>query len=85
MKDLYNLQKQAREMQNQMKSIQVTGTSKDGKISIVLNGSYELIRVAVAPDAALQPSEIEAGVTQAFNDASAQVKTLLMDKFKGMV
>lgn len=85
MKDLYNIQKQAREMKKQLEAEAVTGTSKDGSIKMTINGSYELLSVKISPDAQLSPAGLEQGVTQAFNDASAQIKSILMEKFKGMM
>lgn len=84
-KDLYNLQKQAREMKKQLESEQVTGTSKDETIHITINGSYDLLSVKVNQDAQLSPSQIENNIKQAYEDANGQIKTILMEKFKGMM
>lgn len=85
LKDLYNLQKQAREMKKQLEAEQITGTSRDGQISVTLNGSYELISVKVNPEAQLSPSEIEQGFRQAYDDANGKLKSILAEKFKGMM
>jgi DNA-binding protein YbaB len=85
LKDMYNLQKQAREMKKQLESENVTGSSKDGQIQLTINGSYELQSVKVAADAQLSPSEIENGIRQAYEDANGQLKSILMEKFKGMM
>lgn len=85
LKDLYNLQKQAREMQGQLKKEEVTGESKDSVINLTLNGNYELIRIHVKEDATLSPSDIEKDVQQAYNDASSKLKSILAEKFKGMM
>ncbi len=84
-KDMYQMQKQAREMKKQLESEAVTGESKDGHIKMTINGSYELLSVKVTPEAQLSPSEIENGVRQAFDDASKQIKAILVEKFKGMM
>ncbi len=85
MKDMYNLQKQAREMKKQLESEEVTGNSKDGNLSITINGSYELKRVKVAESAQLSPSQIEDAIKQAYEDANSHLKSILMEKFKGMM
>lgn len=85
LKDLYNLQKQAKEMKQQLESEEVTGTSKDGMVHITLNGSYELKKVKVEESAQLSPSQIEQSVTQAYDDANTKLKSILMEKFKGMM
>ncbi|MBX4187830.1 MAG: YbaB/EbfC family nucleoid-associated protein [Candidatus Doudnabacteria bacterium] len=85
MKDLYNLQKQARDMKKQLESEQISGSSTDGKITLTINGSYELLSVKVSPDAELSPSEIEDDIKQAYENANDQLKKILMEKFKGMM
>jgi DNA-binding protein YbaB len=85
LKDMYNLQKQAREMKKQLESEQITGTSKDGLIQLTINGSYELLSVKVSPEAQLSPADIEKGVKQAYEDANSRIKSILMEKFKGMM
>ena len=84
-KDLYNLQKQAREMKKQLESEQIAGTSKDGTITLTLNGSYELVAVKVDESARLSPSQIEQGISQAYEDANSKLRAILAEKFKGMM
>ena len=84
-KDLYNLQKQAREMKKQLEAEQVTGVSKDETVHISLNGSYDLLSVKVNQDAQLTPGQIEENIKQAYEEANSQIKSILMEKFKGMM
>jgi DNA-binding protein YbaB len=84
-KDIYNMQKQAREIKKQLEAEQITGHSKDGSIHITINGSYELIQIKVNEEAHLTPSQIENGVRQAYGEANSQIKSILMEKFKGMI
>jgi DNA-binding protein YbaB len=84
-KDLYNLQKQAREMKKQLESEQVTGSSSDGLIRLTIDGSYDLKSVKVDPAAQLSPSQIEQGIRQAYEDANSQIRSILAEKFKGMM
>jgi DNA-binding protein YbaB len=85
LKDLYNLQKQAKEMKKQLEAEQMTGSSKDGLVHITLNGSYELIRIKVDEQAQMTPGQVENAVRQAYDDASNQIRSVLMEKFKGMM
>jgi len=85
LKDMYNLQKQAREMKKQLESEEITGSSKDGMMHITINGSYELVRVKVNEEAQLSPNQIETDIRQAYDDANSQLKSVLMEKFKGMM
>ncbi len=72
-------------MKKQLESEEVIGVSKDGTLKIAINGSYEIKRVHVSPEAQLSPSEIENNIQQAYNDANGQLKQILMEKFKGMM
>jgi DNA-binding protein YbaB len=85
LKDMYNLQKQAREMKKQLEAEEITGTSKDGLVHITINGSYDLRNVRVNEEAQLSPSQIEQDIKQAYEDANSRIKSILMEKFKGMM
>jgi DNA-binding protein YbaB len=85
LKDLYNLKKQAEELQKQMANEQITGTSRDGKFTVTLNGNQELINLEIAPDANLLAEEIKKSVKEAHKDAQDKLKSVLAQKFKGMI
>jgi DNA-binding protein YbaB len=84
-KDMYNLRKQAQEMQKQMATESVTGTSADGCILITLNGNQEMTGVKISEDANPTVPEMERSIMQAYNDAQGKMKKLMMEKFKGMM
>lgn len=85
LKDLYNLRKQAQEMQKQLAFERVTGSSNDGTFSITLNGNQELLEVNISPDINLTNPEIEKNIKQAHADAQNKLKTVLAQKFQGMM
>ncbi|MBI2355775.1 MAG: YbaB/EbfC family nucleoid-associated protein [Candidatus Doudnabacteria bacterium] len=85
LKDLYNLRKQADEMQRQLAQELVTGKSVDGTFTVTLNGNHELVEVNVSPDIDLNQPEIAKNIKQAFDDAQEQLKHLLSKKFQGMM
>jgi DNA-binding protein YbaB len=85
LKDMYNLQKQAREMKKQLEAEEITGVSKDGMLNLTINGSYELVRVHVKEEAQLSPSQIEQNIRQAYDDANSRLRQILTEKFKGMM
>jgi len=85
LKDLYNLQKQAKEMQKQMANERVEGKSNDESFSITINGNHELISVNVSPNINLDHPQIEKNIKEAFSDAQSKLKSLLMEKFQGML
>ena len=41
LKDLYKLQKEAKEMQKKMREKKITGNSKDGRVTVYMNGAQE--------------------------------------------
>lgn len=84
-KDLYNLRKQAQEMQKQMEQVAVTGTSRDGRLKITINGTQELVSVKCEAPESLSPAEVEKMVKEAHEDAQKQLKNIMVDKFKGMM
>ncbi|MEJ0021073.1 MAG: YbaB/EbfC family nucleoid-associated protein [Candidatus Doudnabacteria bacterium] len=85
MKDLYNLRKQAQEIQKQMAFEQVTGSSKDGFFSVTLNGNHELIKVDISQEIDLHHPEIEKNIKEAHQEAQEKLKKLLAEKFQGML
>lgn len=72
-------------MKKQLEAEEITGSSKDGLIHITLNGSYELIGTKVNEEAQLSPTQIAQDIQQAYDDANARIKSILMEKFKGMM
>jgi DNA-binding protein YbaB len=84
-KDLYNLRKQAQEMQKQMASEKVTGFSNDQTFSLTINGNQEVLEVNISPDINLSHPEIEKNIKQAFSDAQTKLKSLMVEKFQGMM
>ena len=85
LKDLYNLRKQAAEMQKMLAQERITGTSQDGSFSVTLNGNHELIEVNVLPNLKLNHPEIAKNIKQAFDDAQEKLKSLLTQKFQGII
>lgn len=81
-KDLYNLQKQAKEIQKQMASQQVIGTSRDGTFSVTINGNHELVKVDISPDIDLTHPNIAQNIKEAHYDAQEKLKALLTQKFQ---
>ena len=72
-------------MQKKLATELVTGFSDDKSFSLVLNGNQELIEVNVSPDINLSQPDIEKNIKQAYADAQTKLKSLLMQKFQGMV
>jgi DNA-binding protein YbaB len=80
-KDLYNLQKQAKEMQKQLADEIITGSSPDNAVTITMNGNQEILSVKINNEG-LSNQQLEAGFKQAFEDSQEKLKRLMMSKFK---
>ncbi|HYF97684.1 MAG TPA: YbaB/EbfC family nucleoid-associated protein [Coxiellaceae bacterium] len=85
LKDLYKLKKQADEMQRQLAQEQVSGQSKNGAVTITLDGTQEVKNVSVSTEAQLTAQQMETDIKQALDDAQHKLKSLLAEKFRGMM
>lgn len=83
LKDLYQLKKQAEELQKQMANELVTGTS--GLITVTMNGNQELVNVEASSNDLVNPEVLAIDFKTAFNVAQSEMKKILAQKFKGMM
>jgi DNA-binding YbaB/EbfC family protein len=83
MKDLYKMQKEAKQMQKKMEKIKVTGESKDGKVRMYFNGAQELEDMTI--DSSLLDSEnqqkVVDGIKQAYKDFQKKLQKKMMGNF----
>lgn len=92
MGDLYKLQKEARQMQKQMKNISVSGFSKNEDVEVVIDGTQEIQEIGIE-DELMNPDkkkDLTKGIMQAMKDAQKKLqkemmKDMDMDKLKGML
>ncbi len=85
LKDLYNLKKQAQEMQGQLAKQNVTGISRNGQLHITLNGNQEIINVDIKEGMELNKAMLEKSIKEAFTDAHSKLKNILMTQFKDLI
>lgn len=85
LKDLYNLRKQAQEMDKQLSAERVEGVSSDGLVRIVINGKHDILEVEIADSDHYEKKALAEGFKQAFSKAQASMQKILMEKFKGMM
>ena len=85
LKDMYQLQKQAREIQSRLASERVEGVSRDGSFRVALNGNQEVLSVSVAESANLAREQVEKNSKEAFSDALSKLKNLLASKMREMM
>lgn len=90
--DLYKLQKEARQMQKEMKKISISGYSKNEDVEIVMDGTQEVQEIGI--DDSLMSienkSKLEKAIIEAFKDAQKKLqkemaKDMDLDKIRGML
>ncbi len=81
-KELYDLQKNARAMQSKLSAVQAAGKSSNGVVTITLNGHFDLVSVAVADNTQLNKAMMEKSIREAFSDAQGKIKKSLVENFK---
>jgi DNA-binding YbaB/EbfC family protein len=82
-KDLYKMQKEARDMQKKMKKIVVMGTSKDDLVEVKMDGTNEITSIEM-DDSLLTPEmkeKLENDIKQAIKDASKKLQKEMMKDF----
>lgn len=79
-KDLYKLQKEAREMQKKMKKIRVTGMSDDELVSITLNGTQDIEEIELSDEIMGEDNKknLIKGIKQAMKDAQKKLQKEMM-------
>lgn len=85
LKGMYQLQKQARELQARFAQERVEGASRDGTFRVTLTGNQEVLAVSIAENADLSREAVERNAKEAFSDAMAKLKNLLASKMREMI
>lgn len=84
MKDLYDLQKKARQVQKELKETEIEAKSNDGWVTVVFNGEQHLIDIEIA-DEALQVEnkhELEKDIKNVVSQAIARAQAHAAEKMK---
>lgn len=50
LKNVWDMQKQAKQMQAQMKAVTIDGSSKSGKVTVKMDGTQEIIDLIIADE-----------------------------------
>ena len=90
MKDLYQLQKKAKQMQKELKALEIEANSNDGSVSVVVSGEMKLVSLSINEDA-LKPENktrlemaIRDTVSQAMGRAQTESATRMQPLLKDM-
>jgi nucleoid-associated protein EbfC len=87
MKQLYEMQKKAKEMQKALDELKIERVSPGGKVSLTLNGSFKVESLSIDPEA-LKPenkSALEKTLVDLFSEAAAEVKQKSAQQAMGMM
>jgi len=85
-KDLYVLQKQARQIQKELKDIEVEASSNDGWVTVVFNGEQHLTEINLAEES-LQPEnkrELEKDLRNTISQAISRAQAVAAEKMKSV-
>jgi DNA-binding protein YbaB len=85
LKDLYNLRKEAAEMDKQLSSEKVEGSSSDDLVRVVINGKHDILEVQIADRSTYDKRELAEGFKKAYAQAQSKLQKILVEKFKGMM
>jgi len=82
MKQAQQLQSKMSEMQEQLATVEVTGSSGGGMVQVTLNGRAEARRIQIDPSL-VDPADtevLEDLIVAAFNDAKAKVEAMIAER-----
>jgi DNA-binding YbaB/EbfC family protein len=70
MKDMYQLQKKAKQMQKELKNLEIEARSTDGLVSVVVSGEMKIVSVSI--DEAMMSPEKKRELEQSLKDVAGQ-------------
>ena len=92
MKDLYKLQKEAREMQKKMKEMKISALSKDEHVEVIIDGTQAIQELNISDDLMTpdRKKDLEKEIKQAMEEAQKllqkeMAKDMDIDKLKSML
>lgn len=90
--DIYKMQKEAREMQKNLKSMKISGLSNNEDVEVVMDGTQEIIEIGISDDLMIldKKSHLQKAIIEAVKDAQKKIqkemmKNMDMDKLKQML
>lgn len=87
MKQLYQLQKKAKEIQKELKETEIEARSTNGEVTVVYNGEQHLVDIAIAEDI-LSPQkkkELEQLIIKVCGEAMSKAQALAAEKTKDVM
>ncbi len=87
MKQLYDMQKKAKQVQKELKETEIEAKSNDGNVTVVFNGEVRIISIAIE-EALLVPEkkfELEQAIKNTVAQAISKAQGIAAEKAKGMM
>lgn len=83
-KNLYELQKKARQIQKELKDIEVEASSNDGWVTVVFNGEQHLTEISISEEAlsAENKRELEKDLKNTISQAISRAQAVAAEKMK---
>ncbi len=82
-KDMYGLQKQARQLKKELKNTHVEA-EVDG-VTVVVDGEQEIIRIGFTDELAKDPKKLAENLTKALNKAIKKSQQIAAEKMKPLM
>jgi DNA-binding YbaB/EbfC family protein len=85
-RELYNLQKQARAIQKELKNTEIEAKSNDGWVSVIMNGEQHLIDIQIADEAFKLENkrELEKDLKNVVTQAISRAQAYAAEKMKAI-
>jgi len=87
MKQLYQLQKQAKTVQKELRDTEIEAKSADGEILVVVNGEQKIVEIKIGENylSVDKKSELESALLKVAQEASEKAQQIAAEKSKDMM
>lgn len=82
-KNLYQLQKQAKEIKKELRNIHIEAEVEG--VVVIIDGEQEVVSVTVPEGAEQNPRKLEENLVKAFNKAIKKSQQIAAEKMKGVM
>jgi len=86
-KELYQLQKKAKEVQKQLRNTEIEAKSADGLISVVFSADQKMKELKIDPSllSAEKKNELEEKLVRVISEGMSRVQAVAAEKTKGLM
>ncbi len=87
MKQLYQLQKKAKDIQKELKDTEIEARSSDGEVTVVYNGEQRLVAIEIDPVMLVteKKKNLEQLIIKVVGEASSKAQALAAEKTKDVM